>query len=401
MKSAPQDQVFSIPFRYLWNTSFSGELEIHGEQTAEIARFVGDHANQNLKVFSESRVNTLIDRIESCVWPITLFGSSGTGKTSLALTVIADVAERLASERQSSKGTTNRPQVMSSSDFDRRFRSAIETDSVSDFRRRLLGCRGLVIDDLHQLGGKPASQKELLQLIDEFDRRNRPLIFTINRDPNVFDELLPQLSSRLSGGLCLPVRAPGRQARRIIVRDLCRINQLNITPAGQALIVDRLAVTVPRIVGFFLHLRTLLSLESDQGNKLQTIDVEFIQQQFTCSPKELDQLATIVINRIAKSFGVKVSELRDNSRKQTITQARAIAIYLQRELLGMTFSRIGSYFGNRDHSTVMHAHRKIKTMIAAAQQDDRKPLSSDALVARVLQIEKELKNQFSGKIRLA
>jgi chromosomal replication initiator protein len=400
MKSAPPEQVFSIPFRYLWSTSFAGDLEIHGEQTAEIARFVGDQPNQILRVFTEGRVDTFIDGLGNCVWPITLFGSSGTGKTSLALTVMADVAERVA-RRQFLKDSAERPQVMSSSDFDRRFRSAIETDSVADFRRRLLGCPGLVVDDLHQLGGKPASQKELLQLIDQFDLRNRPLIFTINRDPNSVVELLPQLRSRLSGGLCLPVRAPGKQARRIIVRDLCRINQLKITSAGQDLIVERLAVTVPRIVGFFLQLRTLLSLEASQSDEVRTIDLDFVQQLFECSPNEMDQLATLVMNRIAKTFGLKVPELRGNSRKQTIAQARAVAIYLQRELLSMTYSHIGSYFGNRDHSTVMHAHRKIKKMIKATQQEGRQPASSDALVLRIQQIEKELKDQFAGKIGLA
>lgn len=397
---AASEQVFSIPFRYLWNTNFAGDLEIHGEHSAEVARFVGDERNRSLRIFSDDLFQPFLNKTDKSIWPVTLFGPSGTGKTSLALTIISGISDRQTEDclTRPKPRTSAKPIVLSASDFDRRFRTAIETDSVPDFRRRLLGCYGMVIDDLHQLTNKVAVQKELLQLIDQLTARVRPLVLTIETDPHQCNGLMPQLRSRLCGGLCLPVNAPGRDARRVIIRDLCKINSLEISPAAQDLLVNRLCITVPRIVGFFGQLQSLLRAESNPKKRTRIVDTDMINSLFGRSGDDVNQFSSTIIKLVSRELQLKPGDLRGNSRKQSIVQARAIAIFLHRRLLGMTFWKIGTFFGKRDHSTVMHAHRKIERLLNEAQPKNVTDPSIVVVRNKVEKLEQSLTNRFAAKI---
>lgn len=256
MAMVAAEQAFSIPFRYLWNTNLAGDLELQDQRPNGLARFVGDDANQILRVLTEEKVGIFFNQPNRHVWPLVLFGPNGTGKTSLAMNIISENAEPLSSNLPARlKQTHEKPIVITALDFDRKFRAALETDSIADFRNRFFRSGGLLVDDLHKLSKKSVAQQELLRLIDEMLRRNRPIVLTMNEDPLQSEGLLPQLASRLSAGLGLPVRPPGRAARSVIIHDLCRIHELELSEDASNLLVDRLKVTVPKIVNFFHQLR--------------------------------------------------------------------------------------------------------------------------------------------------
>ena len=249
MNSAAFDQVFSVPFRHLWSTNFSGEQTATDVRPLGLARFVGDEPNVLLKYLISEKDRDDLGQLKS-QWPIVLFGPSGTGKTSLALTIISDLADQFESAQTDASKRANSPRkplFISAFDFDRRFRSALETDSIPDFRKRLVESAGLVIDDLHRLADKSAAQNEFVQILDEMSRKNRPIVVTLDVSPPYCSGLSPQLISRLSGGLTLPVNPPGPSARLEIIRDLAQINNVTLTEDAAKLLVDRLNVTVPKL----------------------------------------------------------------------------------------------------------------------------------------------------------
>ena len=406
MSRAAIDQVFSVPFRHLQSTNFSGEQVISNGHLNGLTRFVGDEKNEMLKFLTSfgKTMNQTPESLEPSArdnladtqspdafsvlqWPMVLFGPSGTGKTWLAMTLISELSD------QQSHSDPQKPIYMSALDFDRRFRSAIETDSVEDLRKRLVESSGLVIDDVHQLDSKPAAQAELIQLLDRMSDKNRPIVLTMDTSPQESSRLVSQLVSRLLGGLCLPVNPPGPAARLEIIRDLATINKLKLTDDAIQLLVDQLNVTVPKLDHFFAQAKITL-LADDQEDTDQPIDAAKLTQLFKKSDAEVDQLSKLIIKLVAAEYHLKPSELKSNSRKQTIVLARGVGIYLSRILLGASFLKIGSYFGNRDHSTIMHAFRKIEALVI----DNESNQDSNSVRTTVEKLKQLLTEQFASQM---
>ena len=397
MTSAALDQVFSVPFRHLWSTNFSGEQTASDARPLGIARFVGDRPNVLLRYLIDENQND--PGSMDLHWPIVLFGPAGTGKTSLALTLVSDLADRPITNLNAptsiagEQGTLiGKPSFMSALDFDRRFRSALETDSVVDFRERLIQSNGVVIDDIHRLAGKMAAQNELVLILQDMCQKNRPFVITMDTSPQKCSGLSAQLVSRLSGGLSLPVNPPGPSARLEIIRDLAKINQVQLTDDAARLMVDRLNVTVPKLAHVFAQIKT--SLRAKKIDSSQPVDAAMLTLIFKKSVDDIEVLSQLIIKKVATEFDLKIGDLKSNSRKQSIVMARGVAIYLNRTLLGTSFLKIGTYFGHRDHSTIMHANRKIERLMCS--RDDSVDANSTKNV--VSRLKQQLAEQFASQI---
>ncbi|MCP4480785.1 MAG: AAA family ATPase [Planctomycetaceae bacterium] len=396
MNPMAAEQIFSVPFRFLMDGKFGGEQNRSPSRPLGLARFVGDTSNLLLKyLISEESRNNLDSQ-----WPIVLFGPSGTGKTSLALTIISGLTEQSDQEdevisfNQSQVETQlGKPIFLSALEFDRRFRSAIETDSVDDFRNKIIQSAGVIIDDVDRLENKTAAQAELVRVLDQMSAKNRPIVITMPSSPQLCNGLSSRLISRLSLGLSLPVNPPGPEARLEIIRELASINQINLSDDATQLLADRLQVTVPKLNHVFAQIKT--SLAADANNHSEIIDASRLTKIFKKSASEVESLCHLIIKSVAKEFDLKVSDLKSNSRKQSIVMARGVSVYLSRELLGVSFLKIGSYLGNRDHSTIMHANRKIEKLISADSDSND---TDSAIQSIVFKLKQELTEKFASQI---
>lgn len=366
------DQVFSVPFRHLWSTNFSGEVTASAGTPNGLARFVGDQSNAMLRYFAGDR-SIASQQPSSDLWPLVFYGPSGTGKTSLAMAIAADL----------SNDSAKQPIFLSAVDFDRRYRLASESNALDVFFDNLLSASAIVIDDLHQIANKPNAQRQLIRLLDTFDGKNQPFLITINAHPGDSESLHPRLASRLLAGLCLPVQPPGRLARIEIVSELARLKHILLSDDAVQMIVDRLNVTVPKLDHFFAQLKLAIRQDQSVGD-LDLIDSTTLIRLFQNDPEDLDRMAKIVIKTVAAEYHLKVSDLRGNRRNQTTVLARGVAIYLLRSLLGISFQKMGTYFGNRDHSTIIHAHRKIEQWVLNAES-----VSDHAAVVRSVELLKQ------------
>lgn len=380
MFSTTHQSVFSIPLKHQWALVPAGGSEMSECQVNRLNRFVGDDANHLLRILAEDRFEEFFSvKGQLFCWPLVFFGPSGTGKTSLALALISALSEHFSNIPVSGpvqqkhpadlpKSQPVPPVILSAADFDRRFRAAISTDRVSDFRSKMIQSRGLLLDNLQQLQDKWTTQRELLIVMDQMLSENYPVIITVDQDPLKGNLLIPQLASRLSGGLCLPVQQPGEAARSVIIRDLCDLHQMNMTDEAIDLLVKRLKVSVPRIQNFFARLKSSrpLSGSSSVNSPAEVIDEKYIQSAFELSEENRQRLSSLVIKTVASELKVRPGDLVGNSRKQSIVFGRNIAIYLIRQLIGSSFTKIGSLLGNRDHTTILHSYRKICSLMEQA-----------------------------------
>jgi chromosomal replication initiator protein len=306
-----------------------------------------------------SLVRVLIEAVQTeavAYNPIVLVGGTGLGKTSL-LHALTQVREQAWPAVQGVSITA--------ADFARSYVHAYETKSVSDFRGRHQRAGILVIDDLHTLANKPAAQQELISTLDALIRRGSLVLVSMRRQPAEVRGLLPGLVSRLSAGLIVPLSLPEAAARRAMIEQLSR--QLEIPLPRE--VVQRLADSPKGKRPAFatpVQLRhAVLQLAHLAQVNASNIDVQLVEQLVKQHQPETKGTLRQVTTAVAKHFQLTGHDLKGESRQQTVVRARSLAMYLCRELTPASYADIGKFFGGRDHTTVLHACRKISGQLSA------------------------------------
>jgi chromosomal replication initiator protein len=287
--------------------------------------------------------------------PLVLCGPIGVGKTCLAHALAARRRERLGLARVIA--TTG-------SDLVRSLAHAIETDAVADFRAAHHECDVLLIDDVHQLAGKPAAQQFLLAALNSLLQRGSLVIATLRHLPQATDGLPAALLSRLASGLVVSLAPPGVLARRELVRQAASRVKLPVHEC----IVNRLAGEDGPRAHFVMpsqlrHAVLQLALSDSPDTVAAPAQV--------CAKQVCKHAATAV----ARHSGLTLTEIRGKSRRQVVADARGLAMYLARHISRASYAEIGRHFGHRDHTTVLHACNKFTDRIA--QDDATRRLAAD------------------------
>ena len=381
--------VFSVSLDHRWRTDFVDVIDAGTEHATGLSQFFGDEANALLRYLT---TDDFLDQMtgqtseqSAGLTPIVLYGPSGTGKTSLAMALVSKLIAAGITKEDS--GHRREPPIfVSGSDFARRFYAAIETDSVDEFREKFLLAPAIVLDNLDQLVGKSPAQNELVSLIESCGKTGKPLFVTSAMLPLAFEGISSRLSSRLSSGLCLPMNPPGKDARLEIVKELAVIHGVELTEGAAEMLTERFEVTVPKIKHLFVQIRLKFEVEGSPS----IIDQSSLTALLQPGDEDQQKMIKLIQKRVAKKFSLKLSDLKSASRKQTVVLARGIAIFLTRSLLGTSFVKIGNAFGNRDHSTVLHAYQKISGIY---EQD-----TTNATATAIDGLKQQLTDQFAAQI---
>jgi chromosomal replication initiator protein len=287
---------------------------------------------------------------------LSLFGDSGTGKTHLA---------RGAAQWWQDHYGPESAEYMTASDFRRRLTEAYDADDMTEFRRQIRGRRLLAIDDLHRLPAHAHLQQELRYTIDAYETTGAWLLVTSNRPAPTLASLSPDVYSRLSAGLMLQLAAPGAAARG-------RILQHASTALGWSLpqgVAARLAAGVSGTAGDMFG--TLFALHAAAPNP-QSWNEDYIDRYLADHEPRRPPLREIIAV-VARYHGIPQKLLTSSARKHAAVTARAMVVYLARQLAAASYERIGHALGGRDHTTVIHSYRKIRTQL----QND--PAARDAV----------------------
>jgi chromosomal replication initiator protein len=233
---------------------------------------------------------------------------------------------------------------------------AIDTQAVDEFRQRYRRPSLLAIDDVDRLAGKDAAQRELASTLDTILEAGGQVLLTTSVAPGQLPGFLPQLQSRLIGGLTIPLALPGPLARVAIVRRLTELRGIDLGQREAETLALGLPLSVPRLSGALATLQA--ACESGDPITLQHIRA-YLKEQRTAATPSLREIATAV----ARHFSLRLADLRSPSRRRAVVLARDVAMYLARTLSGTSLKQIGSYFSGRDHTTVSHGCWKTKSLL--------------------------------------
>jgi chromosomal replication initiator protein len=306
---------------------------------------VGPENDALLYLFDDNNIRQLAN-----LSPVVLYGELNTGKTALSVT-LAVRWSRLSGLRPLSFATA--PNYASD------YSSSVEIDDLSSFRKRHRECQLLLIDDVELLARSNASQLELVHNLDALAESSRPVILTVNRLPSGVRGLCSALTSRLAGGLSISLLPPGIETRQEIVRSLIA----NLDPK---LPTDELVSFCARFSPERLtapDLLKIVSLAAQHRTATGSLDLNVLAllaaQLFHENVPTVSSIAKVV----ARKMHVRLAEMRGATREANIVRARGLAIVLARKLTSASLHQIGEFFGNRDHSTIIHACRKTEKLI--------------------------------------
>lgn len=298
----------------------------------------------------EPAVSGVLGRQPTPYNPLVLYGPSGTGKSHLARGLVATWKTNFPHSRVA---------YTTAVDFAREMADAFETQAVEDFRSRYRGVNLAVFEDVGELATRSAAQEELIRTLDAVIQRGGQVVVTTSSVPQETAGFAPTLQSRLSAGLCVPLALPGLDTRLAILQRWSTLREFNLADSMLRLLAEGLAGTVPELLGAMLQLEVPAREEGRPINAHQIRDF-LSQRDSTLRPKFRD-----IATATARHFGLRLGDLRGASRRRPVVTARDVAIYLCRQLTRESLSRIGEYFGGRDHTTVLHACRKTEELLLA------------------------------------
>lgn len=280
-------------------------------------------------------------------FPVVFYGPTGVGKTHLAQG-LAEAWKRM--------GNPGPVVVETAIDFHRQLADALESQAMTEFLERRQRAKLWILEDLETFAGKSFTQFQCLQLLDQLRLQGIPQVVTCRTLPGYIPGLEARLQSRLMRGLQVNLALPSVPTRRCFLEALAQNRRIRCTPEAISLLAARVQGPLVRVR------KALMELAYGSGDR-QGIHVpkvqSYLEQHHDISGK-IRKIAELT----AQQFSVRLRDIRGPSRKKQVVYARGAAVYLARRLLGLSFQHIGAFFGNRDHTTILHSYRKTKKLLA-------------------------------------
>ncbi|WP_406252704.1 chromosomal replication initiator protein DnaA [Streptomyces atratus] len=286
--------------------------------------------------------------------PLFIYGESGLGKTHL-LHAIGHYARSLY------PGT--RVRYVSSEEFTNEFINSIRDGKGDTFRKRYRDVDILLVDDIQFLASKESTQEEFFHTFNTLHNANKQIVLSSDRPPKQLVTLEDRLRNRFEWGLTTDVQPPELETRIAILRKKAVQEQLNAPPEVLEFIASRISRNIRELEGALIRVTAFASLNRQPVDLGLTEHVlkDLIPGGEDSAP---EITATAIMASTADYFGLTVDDLCGTSRSRVLVTARQIAMYLCRELTDLSLPKIGAQFGGRDHTTVMHADRKIRALMA-------------------------------------
>jgi chromosomal replication initiator protein len=284
--------------------------------------------------------------------PLFIYGDSGLGKTHL-LHAIGHYTRALV--------PGYRVRYVSSEEFTNDFINSIRDGRGELFRKRYRNIDVLLVDDIQFLENKEQTQEEFFHTFNTLHNANSQIVISSDRTPKQLVTLEDRLRNRFEWGLITDVQPPELETRIAILRKKAAAERLDVPAEVLEYIASKISSNIRELEGALIRVTAFASLNR------QTVDLalaEIVLKDLIADAAGPEITAPTIMAQTAAYFSITMEDLCGSSRSRVLVQARQVAMYLCRELTELSLPKIGQAFGGRDHTTVMHADRKIRSLMA-------------------------------------
>ena len=288
--------------------------------------------------------------------PLFIYGDSGLGKTHLLHSIAHDIL----------KGDPEYPIVyLSAQQFAERFVHALQNNKIDQFRKVLRSIGVWLVDDIQFIAGKDKTQEEIFHTFNYMHGLGKQIVLCSDRPPKDLYLMDERLRSRFESGLVADIAAPDTETRCAILLSKAKQEHIQLDHDIAMLLAEAVPGNIRILEGALIKLAAQASIcDTDITIELAKDIIDRYYRQYQLPKPNVDQILDLVSNH----FRIPIEELKGASRKAPITHARHVAIYMIREISGDSWKHLGSIFGNRDHTSMMHAHQKIQEKITTDKQ---------------------------------
>jgi chromosomal replication initiator protein len=284
--------------------------------------------------------------------PLFIYGESGLGKTHL-LHAIGHYTRDLY------QGAKVR--YVSSEEFTNDFINSIRDDKASVFQRRYRDVDVLLIDDIQFLSGKVQTQEEFFHTFNTLHNADKQIVVTSDLPPKQLQDFEDRMRSRFEWGLITDIKPPELETRIAILRKKVGQEKLQVPAEVLEFIASKVTTNIRELEGALIRISAYANLNR---SPVEMELAEAVLKDLLPDQVGPEITAAVIMNEASGYFGISIDDLIGSSRSRTLVTARQIAMYLCRELTDLSLPAIGQSFGGRDHTTVMHAERKIRQLMA-------------------------------------
>ena len=282
--------------------------------------------------------------------PLFIAGGTGLGKTHL----MHAIAHKVLDERPDSRIV-----YVSAEHFTNEFIEALQHHKMDEFRARYrTDCDLLLVDDIQFLAGREQTQEEFFHTFNALHDADRPIIVTSDKYPQQLQRMPERLVSRFTSGLVADIQTPQLETRVAIVRKKAELEGIELSDEVAVMLAQSVQSNVRELEGALIRLAAKSSLTG------RHIDEEFALGELAMvSPRRPELMSVEDIQRaVCTHFRLSNSDLLSKDRHKSVAFARQVAMYLCRQRLKCGFPELGRAFGNRDHTTVMSAVRRVEAL---------------------------------------
>jgi chromosomal replication initiator protein len=333
-------------------TAAADECQLNPRYT--FSTFVVGNSNR----FAQAATMAVAEAPADAYNPLFIYGGVGLGKTHLMQAIGQYVKER-------------RPNLsvfyVSSETFMNELITAIQRGSTLQFRDKYRSKDVLLIDDVQFLAGKESTQEEFFHTFNALYLAHKQIVMTSDRPPKQIATLEERLVSRFESGLVTDIQPPDLETRIAILHEKAELDGISIPTDVIHLIANSVTSNIRELEGSLVR---LLAFSSLTGSEITVDLAREVLREFLGAPRGPVSVARIQ-QAVAEVYGVPVERMKARGRASQIAHARQVAMYLARELTHLSLAQVGEHFGGRDHTTVLHAQRKIAEETSQPGQTQR------------------------------
>ncbi|MEK7377210.1 MAG: chromosomal replication initiator protein DnaA [Candidatus Margulisiibacteriota bacterium] len=289
--------------------------------------------------------------------PLFLYGGVGLGKTHL----MQAIGHHILKNRPKTKVV-----YVTSEKFTNEVIDSIRFDKMDAFRNKYRSADLIMVDDIQFISGKERTTEEFFHTFNALYESSKQIVISNDRPPKEISDLEERLRNRFEWGLIADVQAPDFETRIAILKKKAEIEEISVPDDVLSLIATKITANIRELEG---ALTRLLAHSAIESRALTASVAEEVLRDIFSTTKTKPQITIDVIKKAAVLYySLKIEDMTAKTRTKEIATARQVAMYLARELTNASLPKIGSAFGGRDHTTVIHACEKIKMLIKENQE---------------------------------